>query len=437
MPVLLPRLRPELDLLPSSTADRPGLLLRDPFRFSDSALVVPPLLVRALTCFDGQTSEDELRALLAGLTGRREDAAAIADGLVDRLSNAGFLEDETYRRLRADCHARFRRETIRRAAFAGGGYPEREDELTGTLDAWLARATLDAPAAPETGSIPRLGIAAPHASPFAGVDTYRAAYRALGAPTADCTFVILGTSHYGALDRFGLTHKTFQTPLGSAVTDTALVEALARAAPSAIEVEDYCHAVEHSIEFQIVFLQRLYGPEVRILPILCGPFSGGTSMPSRPGRPPRMGAASLPEQVPAVSDALGALAALQAREGHRLRWVLGVDLAHVGPRYGDATAVRAGLGAMNDVADRDRERLARVTAGDAEGFWNLVHERGPDDLKWCGSSPLYAFLRAVPDARGRVLHYHQWQIDDTSVVSFAALEFGGPPAESAPPAAKT
>ena len=37
-------------------------------------------------------------------------------------------------------------------------------------------------------------------------------------------------------------------------------------------MEDYCHAVEHSIEFQVVMLQHLYGPRVRILPILCGPF---------------------------------------------------------------------------------------------------------------------------------------------------------------------
>ena len=30
-------------------------------------------------------------------------------------------------------------------------------------------------------------------------------------------------------------------------------------------MEDYCHAVEHSIEFQVVMLQHIYGPKVRIL----------------------------------------------------------------------------------------------------------------------------------------------------------------------------
>jgi hypothetical protein len=42
---------------------------------------------------------------------------------------------------------------------------------------------------------------------------------------------------------------------------------------------------------------------------------------------------------------------------------------------------------------------------------------------------LYTFLKAVPEARGSLLHYEQWNINPESVVSFAALEFvrnGGP-----------
>ena len=84
--------------------------------------------------------------------------------------------------------------------------------------------------------------------------------------------MILGTSHYGAPDRFGLTRKQFATPFGEARYRYQLVNELENAAPAAVRMEDYCHAVEHSIEFQVVFLQHLYGPEVKILPILCGPF---------------------------------------------------------------------------------------------------------------------------------------------------------------------
>ena len=46
-----------------------------------------------------------------------------------------------------------------------------------------------------------------------------------------------------------------------------------------------------------------------------------------------------------------------------------------------------------------------------------------DDLKWCGSSPLYTFLKAAPAARGDLLRYEQWNIDEKSVVSFAGMAF--------------
>jgi len=46
-----------------------------------------------------------------------------------------------------------------------------------------------------------------------------------------------------------------------------------------------------------------------------------------------------------------------------------------------------------------------------------------DDLKWCGSAPFYTFLKAAPKARGELLHYEQWNIDEQSVVSFAGMAF--------------
>ena len=180
-------------------------------------------------------------------------------------------------------------------------------------------------------------------------------------------------------------------------------------------LEDPCHFVEHAIEFQVVFLQYLFGPAVRILPVLCGAFADG----------PRTG--RRPEANDQVARFVGALGELAAREGDRLSFVLGVDFAHVGRRYGDELAARANAGPLVTVAARDRARVERIAAGDADGFWELVAERGDeagyDDLKWCGTSPIYTFLRALPEARGELLGYDQWNIDEASVVSFGAMSF--------------
>jgi len=177
-------------------------------------------------------------------------------------------------------------------------------------------------------------------------------------------------------------------------------------------MEDYCHSVEHSIEFQVLFLQYIYGPDIRVVPILCGPYAQSIY---------RGGA---PEKDDDVRRFLDALAELEARESSRLLWVLGIDMAHMGRRYGDSFTAVADDGVMEAVAAKDQGRIGRIEAGDAGGFWDMVQER-QDDLKWCGSSPFYTFLKVCPDARGQLENYAQWNIDPASVVSFAGMSFRG------------
>jgi AmmeMemoRadiSam system protein B len=346
----------------------------------------------------------------------------VVQRLVSSLHDAGFLEDDRFAELRGAREREFAALGARASAHAGSGYPSESAALTETLRGYFNGASASPSTSTPTskkGSAKAkasngvLGIAAPHVSPEGGSTSYAAAYRALPKQidADDRIFVVLGTSHYGEPDRFGLTRKPFATPFGIAPTETALVDELCSAAGAGVTLEDYCHAVEHSIEFQVVFLQYLYGPRVRILPILCGAFSASVD------------AGRLPETSNGVARFVGALGELAARQRRELCFVLGVDFAHVGRRYGDQRAARAYQGPLATVAERDDARVERITAGDAEGFWNLVMEHGDDDLKWCGSSPLYTFLRAVPQARGRRLGYEQWNIDDASVVSFGALAF--------------
>lgn len=398
---LLPRLRLNLDFTPSPDPARPGLFIRDPYHYSDATLLVPPPLVQVLACFDGAQSTLDLRSELVRITGDIQ-VGDLEKHLIDSLNDAGFLENETYRDLKARRESEFAAEPRRDAVFAGAAYPNDAARL-----ATLLTARIGAP----LGAANTIAIAAPHVSPDGGWRTYRAAFQC--APTGQCaerTVIILGTSHYGAPDRFGLTRKPFRTPFGEARTDLRLIDELERAAPDAVRMEDYCHSVEHSIEFQIVFLQHLYGPNLRILPILCGPFVRSIYE------------GVLPEDNEAISRFFDALGNIAAREAPNLFWVLGIDLAHIGRRYGDPLRATSNQGEMLAIELRDRTRLQHVTNGDIRSYWSLVQE-GHDDLKWCGSSPLYTFMKALPNARGEVLDYSQWQIDPHSVVSFGALRF--------------
>jgi len=391
--------------MPSPSPENPGLLIRDPYRFSDAVLIVPPPLVACLECFDGLQTELDLRALLVSLTGSFE-VEQIVRNLVETLQNAGFLEDETFAHMRAGKRREFAELPVREPAHAGSAYPAEPGELRETLAEYME----DGAGETAAGADGLFAIAAPHVSPVGGWQSYQAAYRMLRPEHRDRTFVILATSHYGEPEKFGLTRKRFRTPLGESETDTPLVDWLAERGGSAVEMEDYCHSFEHTVELQIVFLQHVLGPNVKVLPILCGPFAHSLYQGGKP------------EDHDGVKRFLDALGELGDRQGNRLFWVLGVDMAHMGARYQDSFEAVAGRGVMQDVGDRDEQRIARINAMDAAGFWDLVQQRH-DDLKWCGSSPFYTFLKTAPEARGELLRYEQWNIDERSVVSFAGMAF--------------
>ncbi len=392
--------------MPSPAAEHPGLLIRDGHHFSDAVLIIPPLLVECLACFDGEKTDLDLRAVLVRLTGDL-DVGEITRSVVKTLSEAGFLRDENFARMEQERRRQFAAQPVRQPAHAGGAYPAAAEALSQTLARYM-----DGAAQP-SGDGRLMGLAAPHASPEGAAKSYRAAYRLLPPENRDRTFVILATSHYGPPQKFGLTRKNFLTPLGESPTDVRLVDWLAERAPGAIDMEDFCHSFEHTVELELIFLQHALGPQARILPILCGGFAKSLMEGGKP------------EDDESVQRFIDALAELREREGNRLFWILGVDMAHMGARYQDPFKVHASQGVMNQVEARDRDRIARINSGDADGFWELVRENR-DDLKWCGSSPFYTFLKSAPRARGRLLSYEQWNIDESSVVSFAGMSFSEP-----------
>ncbi len=402
----LPRLRRGLDIFPSPVPENPGLLFRDPFLYTEEILIIPPLLTTALSFFDGESTVLDAQAYLSTLVGQLIPGEII-ESMAEVLRQNSFLETEEFERSRAERHAEFAAAHARTPAHSGLSYPDQAEELRAMLDEYLRDHRHPA-------TDPLIGLAAPHVSPLGGWECYAAAYgrlsSAAGERLKDKTIVLLGTSHYGEPEKFGLTRKPFVTPLGALQPDTELIDWLASRADGSVAMEDYCHSIEHSIEFQCLFLQQMLGSDFKIVPILCGPFAKALQT----GEPPERD-----DNVIRFFDALGELA---EHHNSHLFWVLGIDLAHIGARYGDEIIARAERDEMLEVKEEDHERLKQVCAGASGEFFELVKSE-QDPLKWCGFSPLYTFLSSLPDVRGELLRYDQWNIDEESVVSFAALEF--------------
>ena len=151
----LPRLRQNLDFMPSPDPSRPGLIIRDPYHYSDAMLIVPTTLIPALDCFDGEHTSLDLRSDLVRLTGQIQ-VSEIEKQLHDALDQAGFFDNETYRVLRAAREAEFASQPARASIFAGAAYPQEPYELSTLMQQRIGAAN---------GASSTIAIAAPHVSP--------------------------------------------------------------------------------------------------------------------------------------------------------------------------------------------------------------------------------------------------------------------------------
>jgi hypothetical protein len=124
-----------------------------------------------------------------------------------------------------------------------------------------------------------------------------------------------------------------------------------------------------------------------------------------PGRPTDQVPTVCPERVSAKADA----AALTARaaERPRLRHLEAFAVQHDGEQM---------IGLRDPAGFTDQVALLPMPLLD------LVSLFDGDRRRICGASPIYALLRALPGARGRLLRYSQWP-DPQGAVTFCAAAF--------------
>lgn len=400
-----PRLRP-VDAFPAEIRGERVLCLRDPTQYSPAVVSVPPETAAILGLFDGQHSLLDIQEAFARRFGTllfREQLLGIIRSLDEHL----LLESRRFARHRATVEEEYRRASRRSARLAGKSYPSDPAALRQQLQGFFI-APEGPGSSPPSPSAPQLaGLVVPHIDFTRGGPCYAWGYRELeGAPPAD-RWIILGTVHTPIGQAFALTRKDFETPLGVVETDQEFVDRLLGRAGDQYLEDELAHRGEHSIEFQAVFLRHVTAAErpVRIVPVLCGSLQACVEERRSPA------------QAQGVEAFLAALHETMADLGGRTMVMASADLAHVGPRFGDPRPMTPGQ--LREVADADREMVAAVEAGDAEGFFRVVAHDG-DRRRICGLPPIYAALRALPGAWGRLIRYSQWP-DPQGTVTFAAI----------------
>lgn len=383
--------------------------LHDAEAFAEKPLLLPLPWFFLVTQMDGTRGTADLQAAFAQqFQGIHLPEERIHE-LTDLLDRHGFLDNaRSAARIRRVREAFLAAES-RPAWHAGTAYPGTASELTEWLETlFAADAALPRANSPEVNGTLR-GIMVPHMDLRVAAPVYAPAYRTLrNAEPADL-YVVLGVAHHAANAYFIATPKHFETPLGLVSTDREALRLWEEEAGLPLCEGELAHRVEHSIEFQLPFLQVVNQRPFTILPVLCGALE------------PLLHAGTHPGQVPELTRMVDGLAAALARTGKRVQFVLSVDFSHVGPKFGDADPIREERAAA--VRVRDAELLACAEQVDADAWFEHFRE----DLnarRVDAGVAVHTFLWLLRRGRGVLLGYDQNRQPETeSMVTYASMAF--------------
>lgn len=376
---------------------RRGIALSDPLGLIGDAVFLPETVLPIVGRFDGQRSIGDVERELRDARIRVPDGF-VAD-LVAQLDDLLLLHSPRFEQALREAGAAFLAGGARPARHAGSaGYPGETAACRGALRAMIPSAT--------RGDQQLRGLIAPHIDLARGHAGYAAAYGRLArAPAADL-YVVFGTGHQGPSAPITGLPIDWETPLGRVRTDRDFVAAIHQRVGAADPLDLYLHRHEHSLEFQVLCLAHVLGAgSFEVAGFLTG------SLPSASGDPSGEGY---------VQRLLDAFADVARQCGKRVCYIGGADLAHIGPRFGDAEPI--------DAARRDRlrqeehARLAHLQRGEPGDFHRAVEGSGNTD-RVCGTSPIYLTAR-LAGGTGELLHYGQAvAADGSQLVSFCSVAF--------------
>jgi len=407
--------------VPSVEDGQRVFVLRDLEELSDKPVALSGGGMMLLSLLDGRRTTAEVRELFAQATGA-EIGEDVVLGLLAALDEAGYLETPAVAEKRRAALAAFQAAPKRPAAFAGLSYPKEKAALAGRLDGYFSAENGPGEArAAASGRPAPLGLVAPHIDFGRGGPAYAWAYRALAERRPPDVIVALGVAHVSPDSPWTFTPKSYETPFGAMAVDDALYADLAGKLWYDPRADEWTHKNEHSLEFQAVWLRYLWGERTPPwVPILVSSFE-------------RFADEKAPSAVPTIEKALkdlGAVVRAHRDAGRRVMVLCGIDLAHVGPRFGDDLELGPAL--EKRVEAEDRKSLVDALALDADGFYRSVVADG-HWRKVCGLSSLYTGLRLVraladgAPAPGRLLTYGQAPDPAGGLVSFASAVFDAKP----------
>lgn len=400
-----PKLRYGLEAFPVEHDGQTMVLLRDRSGLCEEPLLISPIVAELLMRMDGTNSLRDLQAYFMRRTGQLLLLERLQE-ILTKLNDHLFLENDAFYQRAAEEAARFLRDPVRRMQYAGKSYSADAEELRHQLNEFF-NAAGGPEGSPEVarGQRKMMALVAPHIDLQAGGPCFAAAYKVLKeSDYPPTTWVVLGTGHEPIENLFALSPKDFETPLGLVSHDEEFCQELIKRVPRDIRAGEYSHRREHTIEFQAVFLAFVQ-PRSKIVPLLCS-FSLEDWDSNRDY----------------IDETAQILREIVHSTNGRVGLIASVDLAHIGPRYGDHFQPHQGTIAEHLEAD---SMLLQAVGQCAPQTFIAILKREDNERKVCGLAPLYLLARILEGrAAGELLRHSQATVDaQGSFVTFASMAF--------------
>lgn len=300
------------------------------------------------------------------------------------------------------CSPRDSEAKVKASNLAGRWFSTNPSELSQQIDNLLEKA-------PITRFNNPIIIIVPHAGYIYSGKTAAAAYRIVGqkgkSSLKTSLIVIIGPSHFSSFSGCALIDADYyETPLGKIKINQEIAEKLA--GDQNFNKNPLAFELEHSIEIQLPFLQRIFGSrlagDIRILPVLVGDMDGAS-----------------------IQKSARRLAEVTA--SHNPLFIISSDFTHYGPNFGYEPFGRSGgQGTLAKIRDLDNGAINAIEKKDLEAFTAYIAKTG---ATICGRNPIrmalalpvagYEVKRIAYDTSGNITG------DNVNSVSYAAIAISG------------
>jgi AmmeMemoRadiSam system protein B len=277
---------------------------------------------------------------------------------------------------------------VRKPAVAGQFYPSDRDELSKLIEGCylhkLGPGRLPPAAKAKSGTV---AVVCPHAGYIYSGPVAAHSYLHVSSLPDPELIVVVAPNHYG----IGSGVSTFkegvwETPLGKMHVDPDAAKALIELC-DIVSVDPDAHRLEHSLEVQLPFLQKIYGDTVPFLPVSLLFQDIDTAK--------------------AVSSALSKIV-----KGRKSVVVASSDLTHYEP--------------ADEAEEKDRALLGQVLKMDLNGFYSTLERLNVTSCGYGAIATIMEVARSLGLTRPELLKYAssgETTGDNLQVVGYGALRF--------------